>query len=533
MTNIITLGNDARNGLLRGVQKISGAVKVTLGPSGRNVVIKNNKGVPQVTKDGVTVAKSIILSDNLEEAGARLVKEVAMKTAGSAGDGTTTATILAEAIYSGGMKMVGAGANSISVQRGIDMACRMVVGELTAMSHPIDTEATVKMVALVSSNWDDEIAENISQAVNAVGLTGIITIETTENVSTTLDFRQGLHWERGWVHPNFALSGGVLYPKVEYQGAMIIVTDKKLSTLKDIIPVLDKLAKLDKPIAIIADSIEGEALAAMMLNHLKGLIRVVAINAPGFGAERKNWLQDIAAMCECQVFSDELGVTTRELDTRARDIIGVANIIVTAGTTTLIRNSEDTVIFDNHIASLNSKMAASDSDYTRDGYKERIANLTSNVAIIRIGGSNESVVMERKDRYDDALSACLAAIESGIVIGGGAALARASSNISGMATDVGQDVAVGIRILLDACNVPLLQLADNAGTNGHQILASILGAETANRGYDFVRRKYVDMMEAGIIDPLKVTRTALENAAAIGGLLLTTEAVITPDPNGQ
>lgn len=546
MFNKITSADDTRRSLSKGVSIIADAIRTTLGPSGRNVIIRRGRGVPHITKDGVTVAKAITLKDPGEEAGARLVKEVALKAASDAGDGTTTATILADAIYQNGIKHVAQGANAIHIQRGIAIGAEMVIAELGKMSIPVTTQEMAAHVALVSSNWDEEVGGVVSQAIGSVGLGGIVTVEGSDDATTSLLQRQGFSFERGWVHANFSFIDGEERASVQYGDALVIITDAKLQTMAELMFLMNALIPLKRPIVIIADDIAGDALAALVLNHRKqNLGCFMAVRAPGFGKDRVAWLHDLAAACECQVLSDSHGVPWKDLHNQSKaevakafqKVTGEASLVVTAESTMIVSVTEEPrPVLAAHIHNLRKAVESESSEYKKGELMDRLARIEGKVALIRVGGSSEPDVMEKIDRFDDALAATRAAIEEGVVPGGGAALLHAVHHakktlanglVGNEASDA--DILTGIKILFDAAQAPFNQLALNCGTERASYIAANIENSADSVGFDFVEGIQCDLTERGIIDPVKVTRVALNAAASIAGLLLTTEVMITDD----
>ncbi len=546
MFHKVTSQAETRAALSKGVSIIAGAVRVTLGPSGRNVIIKRGRGIPHITKDGVTVAKSITLKDPMEEAGARLVKEVALKAASDAGDGTTTATILADALYQAGSILVAKGSNAIHIQRGIAIGAEMLTAELGKMAIPVETQEMAAHVALVSSNWDEEVGGVVAKAIESVGLGGIVTIEASDNPTTSLLQRQGFAFERGWVNPNFSFIEGEERPFVQYGDALVIITDAKLQNLAELMVLVNVLMTQKRPIILIADDIAGDALAALVSNHRKGHGVFMAVRAPGFGKDRLAWLQDLAAACECQVLSDAIGVPWKDLRNPDKTLIvkafekvtGQASFHITGETTMIVGVTEEPrPILAAHLATLQRAVETETSEYKKGELQDRLARIGGKVALIQVGGGSEPDVMEKTDRFDDALAATRAAIEEGVVAGGGAALLHAvhaarailAGGLTGSDPSDG-DTMAGIKLLFDVVSAPFRQLASNCGVDGAELIAARI-AETGDtkRGYDFVKNESCDLVAAGIIDPVKVTRVALNAAASIAGLLLTTEVMITDD----
>jgi len=514
----------ARQSLLRGVEKLSKAVKATLGPSGRNVIIgRNSFGSPIITKDGVTVAREVNLECPYENMGAQLVREVASKTSVTAGDGTTTATVLAEAIYKEGLKNVTAGANPTSLQRGINKAVAAIVTELAAISKTVSNKKEISQVATVSANWDTSIGSIIAEAMDKVGKDGTITVEEAKSIETTLDVVEGMQFDKGYLSPYFVNNAESM--EANFDNAYILIYDKKISNLKEILPLLEKIAKSGKPLVIIAEDMEGEALAALVVNKMRGILSTVAVKAPGFGDRRKAILDDIAILTGGQVISEELGI---KLESASIEQLGTAKrITVTKDNTTIVEGGGKKVDIQNRVTQLRKLVSETTNDFDKEKLQERLAKLSGGVAVINIGAATETEMREKKDRVDDALHATRAAVEEGIVAGGGTALIRAQKVLDTLKLE--GDEQIGLEIVRRAVEAPLRQLANNAGQSGEVIVQEVKKRE-GNVGYDVVSRKYVDLIKAGIVDPTKVTRSALQNAASISGLLLTTECVIAELP---
>ena len=520
----IKFKEDARQKILKGVRTLSSAVKVTLGPKGRNVVIDKKYGAPQITKDGVTVAKEIELEDRHENMGAQMVKEVASKTADKAGDGTTTATVLAEAIYSEGLRNVTAGANPMDLKRGIEMAVTAVVDELNKLSKPIKDNKELIQVATISANGDTDIGSIIAQAMERVGKDGTITVEEAKGFETTLDVVEGMNFDRGYVSSYFVTNAETLV--CEYENALVLIYEKKISSMKEFLPILQAAAESGKPLMIIAEDIEGEALATLVVNRLRAGLKVVAVKATGFGDRRKAMLEDIAILTGGQFVSEELGI---KLENVTLDMLGrVKKAIVKKEDTTLVDGAGDKKAIQERIALLKRQIQDSTSDYDREKLQERLAKLSGGVGVIRVGAATEVEMKEKKDRVDDAKEATRAAVEEGILPGGGTALIRCIPILEKLATTLSGDQKIGAEIILRALSYPLRQIAENAGKEGSIIVQKVASMKTTE-GYDAREDAFVNMIEHGIVDPTKVVRCALQFAASIAGLLLTTEAIITEE----
>jgi chaperonin GroEL len=512
---------DARAALKRGVDQLAEAVKVTLGPKGRNVVIEKKFGAPTVTKDGVTVAKEIELADPLENMGAQMVKEVATKTSDNAGDGTTTATVLAQAIFREGLKNVTAGANPMALKRGIDQAVSAVVGELKKISVPTSGKKEIAQVGTISANNDAEIGNLIAEAMEKVGKDGVITVEEAKGLETTLETVEGMQFDRGYVSPYFVTDPEKMEAVLD--DALILIHDKKIGAMKDLLPVLEKVAQMGKPLLIIAEDIEGEALATLVVNKLRGTLRVAAVKAPGFGDRRKAMLEDIAKLTGGNVISDEVGFKLE--NATVADLGKAKRIVVDKDNTTLIdgAGAQDTI--QGRIKEIRAAIDKSTSDYDREKLQERLAKLAGGVAVINVGAATEAEMKEKKARVEDALHATRAAVEEGIVPGGGVALIRAQSVLKGLKGE-GAEEQIGIDIIRRAIEEPLRMIVQNAGGEGSIVVEKIRASKDKNFGYNALTDTYEDLVQAGVIDPTKVTRSALQNAASIAALLLTTEAII-------
>jgi len=516
----------ARHSLLRGVEKLAKAVKATLGPSGRNVILDKKFGSPTITKDGVTVAKEIELENPYENMGAQLVREVASKTSDIAGDGTTTATVLAEAIYREGLKNVTAGANPTSLQRGINKAVEAVVAELGKISKKVSDSSEIAQVATVSANWDKTIGQIIADAMEKVGKDGTITVEEAKSIETTLDVVEGMQFDKGYLSPYFATNAEAMEASLE--NAYILIYEKKISSLKDLLPVLEKVAKGGRPLLIIAEDVEGEALATLVVNKLRGTLQVCAVKAPGFGDRRKAMLEDIAVLTGGKCITEDLGI---KLDSISLDDLGKAKrIVVEKEATTIVEGEGKSKDIQGRVAQIRRQIEETTSDYDREKLQERLAKLAGGVAVINVGAATETEMKEKKARVEDALHATRAAVEEGIVPGGGVALIRAQKVLANLKLE--GDEAIGAQIVNRAVEAPLRQLADNAGLEGALIVQEVKKGK-GNEGYNVATGVYEDLVKAGVVDPTKVTRSALQNASSISGLLLTTEALVTEIPEKE
>ncbi len=516
----------ARQTLLRGVEKLARAVKATLGPSGRNVILDKKFGSPTVTKDGVSVAKEIELDDPYENMGAQLIKEVSSKTSDIAGDGTTTATVLAEAIYKEGLRNVTAGANPISLQRGILEASRAIVAKLAEISKEVSESKEIAQVATVSANWDEEIGGIIAEAMDKVGKDGTITVEEAKGIETTLDVVEGMQFDKGYLSPYFVTDPDTMDCNLE--DAYVLIHEKKISNLKDLLPVLEKIAKTGKPLLIIAEDVEGEALAALVVNKLRGTLNIAAVKAPGFGDRRKAMLEDIAILTGGRCITEDLGIKLENIEL---DDLGEAKrITIGKEETVIVEGAGGSEAISGRVGQIRKQIADTTSDYDREKLQERLAKLAGGVAVINVGAATESEMKEKKARVEDALHATRAAVEEGIVPGGGTALIRATGQIGDLG--LAGDEATGASIIISAIEAPLRQLAANAGLEGALIVEKVKNA-SGNEGYNVASGEYVDLIEAGVVDPTKVTRSALQNAASISGLMLTTEALITDIPEPE
>ena len=516
----------ARHALLRGVEKLAAAVKATLGPSGRNVILDKKFGSPTITKDGVSVAKEIELEDPYENMGAQLIREVSSKTSDIAGDGTTTATVLAEAIYKEGLRNVTAGANPISLQRGIMKASEAIVAQLHAISKEVSDTSEIAQVATVSANWDTEIGNIIAEAMDKVGKDGTITVEEAKGIETTLDVVEGMQFDKGYLSPYFVTDPEAMEASLD--DALILINEKKISSLKDLLPLLEKAAKTGKPLLIIAEDVDGEALAALVVNKLRGTLNVAAVKAPGFGDRRKAMLEDIAVLTGGKVITEDLGIKLENVE--LEDLGSAKRITITKDATTIVEGEGGSEAITGRVNQIRKQIEDTSSDYDREKLQERLAKLAGGVAVINVGAATETEMKEKKARVEDALHATRAAVEEGIVPGGGTALIRAQANITNLGL-VG-DEETGAGIVARAVEAPLRQLAANAGLEGALIVEHVKKA-SGNEGYNVATGEYTDLIKDGVVDPTKVTRTALQNAASISGLLLTTECVITDIPEKE
>ena len=519
MAKDIVFSDNARNGLYEGVKKLADAVKVTMGPRGRNVLIQKSYGSPVITKDGVSVAREIELSDTLENMGAALVREVASKTADQAGDGTTTATILAHSIFKEGLRNITAGANPIEVKRGMDKASTAIIEELKKISKEVKDKKEIAQVATISANSDESIGNLIAEAMEKVGKDGVITVEEAKGINDDLEVVEGMQFDRGYLSPYFVTNAEKMTCELEHP--MILVTDAKITSLKDLIPVLEQIQKIGKPLLIISDDVEGEALATLVLNRLKGVLNISAVKAPGFGDRKKEMLKDIAILTGATVITEELGLS---LDKATLEDLGQAGrVVIDKDNTVIVDGKGDGEAVKSRVGEIKSQIEKTTSEYDREKLQERLAKLSGGVAVIKVGAATETEMKEKKDRVDDALSATKAAVEEGIVIGGGAALIKAASAVK---LELSGDEKVGAEIILRAIQAPLKQIATNAGYDAGVVADKVLSNKNANFGFNAATGEYVDMFEAGIIDPFKVERIALQNATSVASLLLTTEATI-------
>ncbi|MDD4555878.1 MAG: chaperonin GroEL [Alphaproteobacteria bacterium] len=525
----IKFGTDARAKMLKGVETLAKAVKVTLGPKGRNVVLDKSYGAPKITKDGVSVAKEIELADKFENMGAQLVKEVASKTAEKAGDGTTTATVLAEAIIKEGMKAVAAGMNPMDLKRGVDLAVEAVVADIKSRSKEIKTSEEVAQVGTVSANGDRTIGEYLARAMEKVGNEGVITVEDAKGFETELEVVEGMQFDRGYLSPYFVTNTEKM--SVEYDSPFILLYDQKLSNLQTLVPVLEAVVQTGRALLIVAEDIEGEALATLVVNRLRGGLKVVAVKAPGFGDRRKAMLQDIAILTGGEVISEELGMKIEET---TLDMLGTAKRVeISKDDTTIIDGAGEKEVIAARASQIRKEIEETTSEYDREKLQERLAKIAGGVAVIKVGGSSEVEVKEKKDRIDDALNATRAAVKEGVVAGGGVALLYSTRILDKVETQ-NQDQKVGIDIIRKAIQAPIRQIAENAGVDGAVVVGKLLESTNGTSfGYNAQTAEYTDMVKAGIIDPTKVVRTALQDAASVAGLLITTEAMVTEAPQKE
>ncbi|MBY3222547.1 chaperonin GroEL [Rhizobium laguerreae] len=521
----IRFSTDARDRLLRGVELLNNAVKVTLGPKGRNVVIDKAYGAPRITKDGVSVAKEIELEDKFENMGAQMVREVASKTNDLAGDGTTTATVLAASIFREGAKLVAAGMNPMDLRRGIDLGVIAVVKEIKARAMKVKSSGEIAQVGTIAANGDATIGEMIARAMDKVGNEGVITVEEARTAETELDVVEGMQFDRGYLSPYFVTNAEKM--RVELEEPYILVHEKKLGSLQAMLPILEAVVQTGKPLLLISEDVEGEALATLVVNKLRGGLKVAAVKAPGFGDRRKAMLEDIAVLTAGQMISEDLGI---KLENVTLDMLGHAKrVLIDKESTTIIDGSGEKAAIQARIQQIKAQIEDTTSDYDKEKLQERLAKLAGGVAVIRVGGATETEVKEKKDRIDDALNATRAAVEEGIVPGGGVALLRAKSALTGL-TGENADVTAGISIVLRALEAPIRQIADNAGFEGSIVVGKLAGSNDYNQGFDAQTETYVDMIEAGIVDPAKVVRTALQDAGSIAALLITAEVMIADIP---
>ena len=521
----VYFASDARDRMLRGVNTLANAVRVTLGPKGRNVVIEKSFGAPRSTKDGVSVAKEIELSDRFENLGAQLIREVASKTNDKAGDGTTTATVLAQAIVVEGLKSVAAGMNPMDLKRGVDKAVIKVVEEIKATSKKVTTNDEIAQVGAISANGDHEVGAMIAKAMEKVGNEGVITVEEAKTLETELEVVEGMQFDRGYLSPYFITNADKMEAVLE--DPLILLFEKKLSSLQALLPVLEAVVQSSRPLLIIAEDIEGEALATLVVNKLRGGLRVAAVKAPGFGDRRKAMLEDIAILTGGELISEDLGI---KLENVTLEMLGKAKkVTITKDDTTIVDGVGDKEGIEARIAQIKTQIEDTTSDYDKEKLQERLAKLAGGVAVVRVGGSTEVEVKEKKDRVDDALNATRAAVEEGIVPGGGVALLKASKVLEGLKGD-NADQDAGIAIVRRALQAPIRQIAENAGVEGSIVVGKVMENSSATFGFNAQTEEYVDMIQAGIIDPAKVVRTALQDAASVSGLLITTEAAIVEAP---
>lgn len=524
----IEFGSDARAKMLKGVETLAKTVKVTLGPKGRNVMLDKSYGAPKITKDGVSVAKEIELADKFENMGAQLVKEVAQKTADKAGDGTTTATVLAEAIIKEGCKAVAAGINPMDLKRGIDLAVDAVVESVKSRSKEIKTSEEIAQVGTISANGDTTIGEYLARAMEKVGNDGVITVEDAKGLETELDVVEGMQFDRGYLSPYFMTNAEKM--NCEYDNPFILFYDQKISSLQPLLPVLEAVVQSGRALLIVAEDIEGEALATLVVNRIRGGLKVCAVKAPGFGDRRKAMLQDMAILTGGQVISEELGM---KIENVTLDMLGTAKKIeVTKDDTTIIDGAGSKEDIEARTIQIRKEIDATTSDYDREKLQERLGKLSGGVAVLRVGGASEVEVKEKKDRIDDALNATRAAVKEGVVAGGGVALLYAGKVLDDLKVE-NEDQKVGVNIIRKAVQAPIRQIAENAGIDGAVVVGKLLESSDVNYGYNAQSNEYTDMIKAGIVDPTKVVRTALQDAASVGGLLITTEAMVTEAPTKE
>jgi chaperonin GroEL len=525
----VKFNTDARNRLLKGVDILADAVKVTLGPKGRNVILDKSFGAPRITKDGVTVAKEIELEDKFENMGAQMVREVASRTNDEAGDGTTTATVLAQAIVREGMKSVAAGMNPMDLKRGIEQAVAVVVEDIRKQARTVSGSEEVAQVGTISANGETEIGRQIADAMQKVGNEGVITVEENKGFETETEVVEGMQFDRGYLSPYFITNADKMIADLE--DAVVLLHEKKLSSLQPMVPLLEAVIQSQKPLLIIAEDVDGEALATLVVNKLRGGLKVAAVKAPGFGDRRKAMLQDIAILTGGQVISEDLGM---KLENVGLDMLGKARkISITKDETTIVDGHGEKAEIEARIAQIKQQIEETTSDYDKEKLQERLAKLAGGVAVIRVGGASEVEVKERKDRVDDALNATRAAVQEGVVVGGGVALVQASKKLHGL-EGVNPDQTAGISIVRKALQAPLRQIAENAGVDGSVVAGKIMESNDASFGFNAQTEEYGDMFKFGVIDPAKVVRTALQDAASVAGLLITTEAMIAdkPEPKG-
>nr|WP_213394535.1 chaperonin GroEL [Yoonia sp.] len=528
MSKDVRFSTDARNKMLRGVNVLADAVKVTLGPKGRNVVIDKSYGSPRITKDGVTVAREIELEDKFENMGAQMVKEVASRTNDEAGDGTTTATVLAQAIIREGMKSVAAGMNPMDLKRGIDLATSKVVEAIRTAARPVNDSAEIAQVGTIAANGETEIGRQIADAMQKVGNDGVITVEENKGLETETEVVEGMQFDRGYLSPYFVTNADKM--TVELEDAIILLYEKKLSSLQPMVPLLEQVIQSSKPLLIISEDVEGEALATLVVNKLRGGLKVTAVKAPGFGDRRKAMLQDIAIVTGGQVISEDLGM---KLENVTLDMLGSAKrVTVTKDETTIIDGAGAKAEIEARVTQLRGQIEETTSDYDKEKLQERVAKLAGGVAVIRVGGMTETEVKERKDRVDDALNATRAAVQDGIVVGGGVALVQGAKALDGL-TGENPDQNAGIAIVRKALEAPLRQIADNAGVDGSVVAGKIRESDDMTFGFNAQTEEYGDMFKFGVVDPAKVVITALQDAASVAGLLVTTEAMIADKPSKE
>jgi chaperonin GroEL len=524
----VKFSTDARSKMLKGIEILNNAVKVTLGPKGRNVVLDKSFGAPRITKDGVTVAKEIELSDKFENMGAQMVREVASKTSDVAGDGTTTATILATAIVREGAKSVAAGMNPMDLKRGVDLAVAAVVNDLEGRAKKVTTSEEIAQVGTISSNGDAEIGKMLAEAMQKVGNEGVITVEEAKSLATELDVVEGMQFDRGYISPYFITNAEKM--RAELEEPYILIHEKKLSSLQALLPLLEAVVQSGKPLLIVAEDVEGEALATLVVNKLRGGLKVAAVKAPGFGDRRKAMLEDIAVLTQGQVISEDLGI---KLENVTLDMLGRAKrVMIEKEDTTIVDGAGSKDEIQGRIGQIKAQIEETTSDYDREKLQERLAKLAGGVAVIRVGGATETEVKERKDRVDDAMHATRAAVEEGVVAGGGVALLRAIKSLDSV-KPANDDQRVGVEIVRKALQWPARQIAENSGLDGAVVVGKLLEATDANWGFDAQANEYGDLVARGVIDPAKVVRTALQDASSVAGLLITTEAMVAEKPKKE
>jgi chaperonin GroEL len=521
----VKFSQDARERMLHGVDILANAVRVTLGPKGRNVVLEKSFGAPRITKDGVTVAKEIELEDKFENMGAQMVREVASKTSDTAGDGTTTATLLAQAIVKEGAKSVAAGSNPMDLKRGVDLAVSAIVGELKAKAKKVTSNEEIAQVGTISANGDHEIGRFIAEAMQKVGNDGVITVEEAKSLDSELEVVEGMQFDRGYISPYFITDADKM--RVELESPYILINEKKLSNLQSILPLLESVVQSGKPLLVIAEDVEGEALATLVVNKLRGGLKVAAVKAPGFGDRRKAMLQDIAVLTGGQVISEDLGI---KLENVTLDMLGRAKkVVITKDDTTIVDGAGKKADIEGRVAQIRQQIEDTTSDYDREKLQERLAKLAGGVAVIKVGGATEIEVKERKDRVDDALNATRAAVEEGILPGGGVALIRSAKVLDGLKA-ANDDQKIGINIVRRAIQAPARQIAENAGEDGAVVVGKIVDKDDYAFGYNAATGEYGNLVKQGVIDPAKVVRNALQGAASVAGLLITTEAMVAEKP---
>ena len=525
MAKQVVHGEDSRAAILRGINQLADAVKITLGPKGRNVVIEKKFGSPTITKDGVTVAKEIELKDSLENMGAQMVREVASKTSDVAGDGTTTATVLAQAIYREGVKTVAAGANPMALKRGIDKAVEKAITEIQRVAKPVKGDM-IAQVGTVSANGDSTIGTIIAEAMDQVGKDGVITVEESKTMETALEVVEGMQFDRGYLSPYFVTDPERMEASLE--NALILINEKKISSMKDLLPLLEQVAKMGKPMLIIAEDVEGEALATLVVNKLRGTLNVAAVKAPGFGDRRKAMLEDIAILTGGKVISEDLGIKLENV--QLADLGRAKKITIDKDNTTIVEGAGKQGDIEGRVKTIRAQIEETSSDYDREKLQERLAKLVGGVAVIKVGAATETEMKEKKARVEDAMHATRAAVEEGIVAGGGVTLVRAARALEKFTADGDSDEQIGVGIVKRALEEPLRQIVQNAGREGAVVVERIRGDKNDNFGFNAATEEFEDLVKAGVIDPAKVTRTALQNAASIAGLMLTTEAMVSEIP---